>query len=252
MKKIPAAELENAHEVLGTPEKHGSLVTGSQAREDDMSTAGSVEELSKTRKLAVDWLKKWDWDNDGIISSLEMKGAAMEHVKLQTDDKKRGVWMVILIILIVCCGGVILGVRIWANAISKDSEAETGEDLGGFTMPKKDGSAVVFKDSSFLVCMPAQHVRLRLPRWLGTANVTFFSPRGERLSISRRPSPSNMTMTFHWIEHSAAAPSVIYDSNYEPDLLFLYLTQGAIGFLRQQGAPLTVPNVVSASRVWVA
>eukprot|EP00899_Mesostigma_viride_P027262 jgi/Mesvir1/7720/Mv11666-RA.1 len=233
-----------------------------------MSTAGSHEELNKRKQLALEWMKKWDLDGDGAMSSLEMKGAAMEHVKLQRDYKNRGIWMIILAILIFCCGGVILGVSIWANAISKDSKVEAGEDLGGYTMRKKDGSAVVktatalyefalprigflpfdelstIESISFLTNKSIRQMSVEGFRWFGTNNITFFSPRNEQLTIAR--SEPNVSMTFR--PHTpGAAPWVIYEG-IDPDLGLQLLLQEIIDNMVAARVPLTAHSVAAVMR----
>eukprot|EP00899_Mesostigma_viride_P012121 jgi/Mesvir1/2090/Mv16622-RA.1 len=261
-KAIPASDLEKADEVQLKTMAHSLLES---KLEKLMSTAGNPEQMSKTKKLAVEWLRKWDLDQDGVLSSTEMKAAAMEHARLERDYKARGIWMLVLALLIFCCGGVILGVSIWANAISKDSEVETGEDLGGYTMRKKDGSAVVktatalygfplprigylpfdelstISSISFLYQRTLRQMSVEGFKWFGTHNITFYSPRGEQLTITKA-NDTEVTMTYSDAVVSGATaaqpPSVIY-SGTEPSLVYQQLLFTMLDGLHAQGVPIT-------------
>eukprot|EP00899_Mesostigma_viride_P012132 jgi/Mesvir1/2091/Mv16623-RA.1 len=266
-KAIPANDLENADEVQLKTMAHSLLES---KLEKMMSTAGNPDQMTKTKKLAVEWLQKWDLDGDGILSSVEMKGAAMEHAKLERDYKARGMWMLILALLIFCCGGVILGVSIWANAISKDSEVETGEDLGGYTMRKKDGSAVVktatalyefplprigylpfdelstIESISFLLNRSMRQMSVEGFKWYGTHNITFYSPRSEQLTITKA-NESDVTMTYR-DAGAGAAPAVIWDG-LEPVIAYKQVLNLMLDGLEQQqgGRPATFESAIAVS-----
>eukprot|EP00899_Mesostigma_viride_P008272 jgi/Mesvir1/17446/Mv08722-RA.1 len=257
---VPIDELVEADDVQLKSVAHTVLES---KLEKMLSTARSPEELSKTKQLALEWMKKWDLDGDGVLSSLEIKGAAMEHVKLRKDYRTRGIWMVVLLLLIFCCGGVILGVSIWANAISKDSEVESSEDLGGFSMRKKDGSAVVktatalyeftlprigylpfdelstVRSISFLYQRTLRQMSVSGFRWHGTHNITFFSPRRDRFTVTWL-SDTHLSITFQ--AGGIGEPGVVYegvdtDRNLEASII------AVVGALKQQGVPVTTMSV---------
>eukprot|EP00899_Mesostigma_viride_P026932 jgi/Mesvir1/7423/Mv19206-RA.1 len=259
-RQIPDRELDNADEVQLKSIAHSLLES---KLEKMMSTAGSAEQLSKTKKLAAEWMRKWDLDGDGTLSSLELKGAALEHVQLSRNYKARGMWMIILAVLIVCCSGVILGVSIWANAISKDSEVEEGEDLGGYTMRKKDGSAVVktatalyefalarigyvpfdelstIQSISFLYQRSLRKMNVESFKWYGTENVRFRSARGEEFVVTR---PTNASFSMSYKGPGQAAPAVIA-AGPDPEFIFKFLVGSTIDTIVAQGLPLTTDNV---------
>eukprot|EP00899_Mesostigma_viride_P004827 jgi/Mesvir1/14345/Mv09753-RA.1 len=268
-RQIPERELENADEVQLKSIAH-SLLESKLEKMMSLSTAGIAEQLSKTKQLAAEWMRKWDLDGDGTLSSLELQGAAMEHVRLRRDYKTRGLWMIILAVLIVSCGGVILGVSIWANAISKDSEVEEGADLGGYTMRKKDGSAVVktatalyefalprigylpfdemstIQSISFIYQRSLRKMTVESFKWYGTDNVRFYSPRGEEFAVTR---PTNTSFSMSYKGRGQAAPVVI-SSGPDPDILFFILIRSTISSVVERGLPLTVDNVFVVGMGW--
>eukprot|EP00899_Mesostigma_viride_P012109 jgi/Mesvir1/2089/Mv16621-RA.1 len=261
---IPTSDLENADEVQLKTMAHSLLES---KLEKMMSTAGNPDQMTKTKKLAVEWMRKWDLDGDGILSSVEMKGAAMEHARLEREYKTRGMWILILALLIFCCGGVILGVSIWANAISKDSEVETGEDLGGYTMRKKDGSAVVktatalyefplprigylpfdelstIESITFLYKKSLRQMTVSEFKWYGTHSIAFISPRGEQLSVVK-DNDISLTMTIKEAG-PAAVPFVLYDG-VEPNYAYRLVLFALLDDMQRAGH---TPTLIDALNV---
>eukprot|EP00899_Mesostigma_viride_P015137 jgi/Mesvir1/23624/Mv18300-RA.1 len=258
-------EIEKADEVQLKTIAHSLLES---KLEKMMSTAGTDADLTRTKKLAMEWMRKWDLDGDGVLSSMELKGAAMEHAKLERDYKTRGIWMLVLIVLIVCCGGVILGVSIWANAISKDSEVDAREDLGGETLTKKDGSAVVktatalyefrlpriarvpfdelstIESISFLYKKTMRQMSVEGFKWYGSTNITFYSPRGERLTIVN-PSPISVKITFQ--EPWASVSDIVFDGP-EPEAVAIQVMDAALDDLAARGLPVTLEGLEEQTR----
>eukprot|EP00899_Mesostigma_viride_P005841 jgi/Mesvir1/15258/Mv06478-RA.1 len=224
----------------------------------------------KTRRNAVDWLKKWDTDGDGIISRLEMKGAAMEHAKLQLDNKRRGMYLTGLIILAVCCFAIILGISVWANDVTNEADVESRGDLGGFTLREKGSAAVVktgtalyefrltrigflpfdelsmIQSISFLQQRSLRSMQVEGFQWLGSGNVTFFSPLGESLSVVK-PTANTVQITFNDPVDGDGSPIVLY-AGLEDDIIFEQLTNDTIDAVAAQGLPLTVANVMAFAR----
>eukprot|EP00899_Mesostigma_viride_P026642 jgi/Mesvir1/7162/Mv02522-RA.1 len=233
-----------------------------------LSSADTRSDPRHTKKLAIDWIKQWDLDGDGIISELEMKGAAMQHAKLQMGYKRRGIWLSALVVLAICLFFVILGLSVWANDVTRESKGSSGQsDLGGFIMRKTDSPAVVktgtalyefqldrvgylpFDQLSQITGIGFVHERalqfmdIEGFQWFGSNNVSFFSPRGTVLSVVK---PTEGSLRLSLQEPGDAAPRILYQSRddwygYEQSL------GAGFTFIKSMGLPVTVDNVV---RYW--
>eukprot|EP00899_Mesostigma_viride_P009633 jgi/Mesvir1/18671/Mv17170-RA.1 len=227
-----------------------------------LSSAAPRDDARRTKKEAIDWIKQWDMDGDGIISDLEMKAAAMQHAKLQMSHKQRGGWLVFLIILAICCFAVILGLSVWANDVSQESKGESGRsDLGGFTLRKKNSNAVV-KTGTALYEFQLQRVGY-LPfdelsqisgigfvwnralhfmdvegfQWFGSGNVSFFSPQGTTLTVLK---PTDTTVTLLLQERGNPAPVIMYQGAETEVGIIQGIDQGLLALQRMGVSPITV------------
>eukprot|EP00899_Mesostigma_viride_P021949 jgi/Mesvir1/29756/Mv16424-RA.1 len=165
------------------------------------SAAAPVADPRATKKFAIEWIKQWDLDGDGIISELEMKGAAMQHAKLQMSYQRRE----------------FLLQRVGYMPFDQLSQI-TGI---GFTYR----GALWFMDVEGF-------------QWFGSGNVTFFSPRGVVLSVTR-PTETMVVVTVQ--EPGDIVRTV--SRGLEQFLGYEQFVDSGIARLKNMSVPVTVDNM---------